>query len=176
MSSHRSEAFSVWRRSTRVGCLIDEDLIMGASGGVRPPQHHWLRPRGLSGRTCRWLIAIYRATVPNARYRFAKQGGCHPSLTRCRTALLAQFQFQLGDRGHDAGDGAPSKCWCPRLPAATARGRHGYSAHKEPWRLRGRSVRAGLRRRPRGDRLGGGNRCTRSSWVGCYRRDRRRCR
>jgi hypothetical protein len=109
MSSYRSEAFSVWRRSTRVGCLIDEDLIMGASGGVRSPQHHWLRPRGLSGRTCRWLIAIYRATVPNARYRFAKQGGCHPSLTRCRTALLAQFQFQLGDRGHDAGDGAPRR-------------------------------------------------------------------
>jgi hypothetical protein len=47
------------------------------------------------------------------RIQFHRFGGgqsaCHPSLTRCRAALLAQFQFQLGDRGHDAGDGAPSR-------------------------------------------------------------------
>ena len=39
-----------------------------------------------------------------------------------------------------------------------------------------RSVRAGLRRRPRGDRLLGGNPCTPSSRVRCSQRDPTRCR
>jgi len=37
------------------------------------------------------------------------QAACDPRLAGSGAALLTKFEFQLGDRGHDAGDGAPRR-------------------------------------------------------------------
>jgi hypothetical protein len=59
-------------------------------------------PQILAGSRLCWAASSFIGFV-------AARAPCDPRLAGGCPALLIKFEFQLGDRGHDAGDGAPRR-------------------------------------------------------------------